>query len=338
MPAQMKLVCPSDGGDLEDKGTSAVCRKCGKKYVRTDGILRFVEEAADGGQAQVQNGFAFKWTRDAWGFAPEHRAVMRKFLFDRFQLNSDADLEKLFGGKKVLHAGVGNGQEEQHYLHLCQEFWGADISKSVEGARRNWDTHHPTLADRLNLVQADLMSMPFPDGSFDLVLSDGVLHHTPNTFAALKAITAKVAPGGQVMFYVYKKKAPIREFVDDFLREKISGMEPEAAWKALEPLTALARDLSRQKITINVEQDFDLLELPAGEHDLQRWMYWNFMKFYWNEAFSFDENNHINYDWYYPQYAWRHTPDEVRGWLDELHLTAEVFNPGDSGISVIARK
>jgi len=87
-----------------------------------------------------------------------------------------------------------------------------------------------------------------------------------------------------------------------------------------------------------VPENIELLGMAKGRQDLQRWLYWNVMKFYWNEAFSFDENNHVNFDWYYPFYAWRSTQEDVQDWLDQLNLTAEWFQVGDSGISVIARK
>ena len=67
-------------------------------------------------------------------------------------------------------------------------------------------------------------------------------------------------------------------------------------------------------------------------------MYWNVLKFYWNDSFSFDENNHINYDWYYPKYAWRHTPEEVTDWMKKLSLDKKVLNVTESGICVIAKK
>ena len=104
---------------------------------------------------------------------------------------------------------------------------GSDISTSVDAPRVNWSTNYPSLIKRFKVCQADLMALPFEDGSFDIVLSDGVLHHTPNTFKALQAITKKVSIGGYVMFYIYLKKAPIREFVDDFIREKITNLSPD---------------------------------------------------------------------------------------------------------------
>lgn len=338
LPA-VQLVDPVTGSPLAPTPEGALRAPDGaREYPVVREIPRFVEVAEDAGQAQTQNAFAFKWTRDEWGYRPEHRSVIKDFLWERFGLESEEDRQALFGDKVVLHAGIGSGQTEQHYLDCTREVWGADISESVDNCAKLWNRYYPEERKKLHLVQADLMAMPFPDESFDLVFSDGVLHHTPDTRQALEAVSRKVKRGGRIAFYIYKKKPPIREFVDDHIREKIADLTPEAAWKALEPLTAMARDLSRQGAKVEITEPVPLLELEAGSFDLQRWLYWNCFKFYWREEWSFDENNHVNYDWYYPRYAWRHTPEEVRGWLEEFGLVEEHFQVGDSGLSVIARR
>ena len=53
---------------------------------------------------------------------------------------------------------------------------------------------------------------------FDLVFSEGVLHHTPDTRRAFRTLVDLLAPGGQIAFYVYRRKAPLREFADDYVR------------------------------------------------------------------------------------------------------------------------
>jgi arsenite methyltransferase len=53
---------------------------------------------------------------------------------------------------------------------------------------------------------------------------------------------------------------------------------------------------------------------------------------------SFDELNHINYDWYAPANAHRQTPDEVREWCSEAGLEIERERIEEAGITVIARR
>jgi len=56
---------------------------------------------------------------------------------------------------------------------------------------------------RGRFIHHDAETLPFDDGSFDLVYSNGVLHHTPNTVAVVGEIRRVLRPGGRaiVMFY-----------------------------------------------------------------------------------------------------------------------------------------
>ena len=46
------------------------------------------------------------------------------------------------------------------------------------------------------------------------------------------------------MFYVYRRKGPIREFTDDYkFWDRLRDMEPAAAWSAIMPLTRLGQAL-----------------------------------------------------------------------------------------------
>ncbi len=328
------LICPYCDNKLISLPKSLRCKCCRKTYPIINNIPRFVREKQIGDKnKQVMDTFGFKWTRDDWGFKPAHITFMGKFFRDRFGFKSPQAVERLFTGKLVLDAGIGNGQNENHFGQYARAIVGFDISKSVDAADRHWDNKLP-----LFLVQADIFSLPFEDQTFDIAISDGVLHHTPDTRKALAAITRKVKIGGQVIFYVYRKKGPVREFVDDEIRKRIAHLSNEEAWKALEPLTLLAKQLSRKKIKISIPEGIPLLEMPKGQYDLQRFLYWHIMKFYWNETLNFDENNHVNFDWYRPFYAHRQTPNEVKRWLSELSLKPIHFGVGDSGISVIAKK
>jgi hypothetical protein len=170
------------------------------------------------------------------------------------------------------------------------------------------------------------------------VWSSGVLHHTPDTFAALRSVVRHVRIGGHVAFYVYVKKAPIREFVDDHIRQEISDLPPAEAWQRMEALTRLGRSLAAIKQPLVIEADVPELGLTAGRYELQRFAYYNLFKCFWNDLLSFDENVNVNFDWYHPKYAHRQTPGQVWAWLSELHLDPEFFNIGESGITVIAKR
>jgi SAM-dependent methyltransferase len=169
---------------------------------------------------------------------------------------------------------------------------------------------------------------------FDLVFSEGVLHHTPDTRRAFRTLVDLLAPGGEIAFYVYRRKAPLREFADDYVRALLQDEPPEEAWRLMEPLTRLGQALAELKSQVEVPEDVAVLGIKAGRHDVQRLVYYCLFKCYWNPRLSFDENVHVNFDWYYPRYAWRHTEEEVRGWLAEAGLRIVHERVEESGITI----
>ena len=183
------------------------------------------------------------------------------------------------------------------------------------------------------------MDAPFADAMFDFVIADGVLHHTPDTRAAVEALLKKVKPGGEFFFYVYRKMGAARQFSDEHIRAQFKQLEPEACYAACEGLTELGRELSRLNATIRLEKGVPALGIPPGQHDVQRLLYYNFVKCFWNEAFDFETNNMVNFDWYHPHNAWQHTEEEVRTWLDEMGVRQFRFNAANpNGISVLLTK
>ena len=171
-----------------------------------------------------------------------------------------------------------------------------------------------------------------------MIFSEGVLHHTDSTQSALERLTRLLAPGGRFMFYVYKSKGPLREFTDDYVRAQLQKLTPEQAWKAMEPLTRLGVALGELGVEITVPEDIELLDIPAGSYDLQRFFYWHVAKAFYLPELSFDELNHINYDWYAPANAHRQTPEQVRSWCEDAGLIIEREHVENAGITVIARK
>ena len=145
-------------------------------------------------------------------------------------------------------------------------------------------------------------------------------------------------PGGHFLFYVYRRKGPIREFVDDTVRERLRNMPPEQAWKALMPLTKLGKIFGDLNIEINIPEPVDVLGIPAGRINLQRFFYWHVMKAFYRPDMSLDEMNHVNFDWYSPRNAFRQTPEDIRSWCAENNLVIEHENVQESGITIISCK
>ena len=78
--------------------------------------------------------------------------------------------------------------------------------------------------------------------------------------------------------------------------------------------------------------------IKAGKQDVQRLVYWNVAKLFWNEALAFEENVHINFDWYRPRYAHRQTEAQVRQWCEEARLDVRRLHDSEAGYTVRAVK
>lgn len=312
----------------------------GNSYKIVNGIPRFVL-TQDSGQKQTESSFAYKWQqRDAW-YSPQVQAACQPWLVQRYGFESVDEMRSFFGAhQRVLDAGCGSGFGSSMWMDSSwrgdgkAEWVGADISEAVDVAQERLGAIPGT-----HFIQADILQLPFRPQSFDAIFSDGVLHHTPSTERALKSLAPLLVTHGEILFYVYRVKSPVREFTDDYVRDAISSLDPAEAWEALRPLTKLGQALAELHAEVEVPEDIPVLGIKAGRYDVQRLIYWHFAKLYWRETFSLEENNHVNFDWYHPRYSWRHTEDEIRRWCDEAGLRITRFDDTqESGFSVRAVK
>ena len=281
--------------------------------------------------------FSDKWRRFRnYGMELSHQ----KFLFDwyckKLGLENVTELKRFYRKRDmILEVGPGSGFNSRFMAeHAKGQVIAADISDAAYTTFEN--THD---LPNCHVIQADLMNLPLPDMMFDFIMADGVLHHTPDTKKAVSALYRKLKPGGQFFFHVYKKMGPARQFCDQHIRERFSKLEPEVCYAACEGLTELGRELSSLEVKVTLEKGVPVLGIPPGTYDVQRLIYYNFLKCFWNDAFDFETNNMVNYDWYHPHNAWQHSEDEVQDWLEELGVREYTFNPANpNGISVLLIK
>jgi arsenite methyltransferase len=340
------LVDPATGGDLrvETARTDASGEVLDGRlvgvgdvgYVVRDGIPRFVgADGPDGQDGQVAASFGYKWSMRSSYEAPGFAAWYRNWLLEKYGFADQTGLRKHFSRfQRVLEVGCGSGMSSVvslDGLRPDQHWVGLDLSTAI-------DVAHERIGDKPNtsFVQADAMALPFRTDTFDAIFSEGVLHHTSSTHDALASIVSVLSPGGEVMFYVYRMKAPVREMTDDLLRRQLSSLPPDEAWRMMAPLTGLAKALADLHVTVEVPDDVPLLGIKAGTHDVQRLIYWHFAKLFWSDDLGFEGSQNVNFDWYHPRFAHRHTEDEVRGWCNELGLSIIHFDAQDSGFTVRA--
>lgn len=287
-------------------------------------------------QQQTSDTFGFKWKkRDTF----EHNINnhLGVWLKEKYGEIDKSFLNKFEKTPYVLDAGCGAGVSGMSYFKNIIgniNYLGVDISNAVDVAaarflEKNIDA---------SFLQCDLTKLPFETNTFDIIFSEGVLHHTDNTFNALQSLCKILKKNGKIYFYVYKKKSPIREFSDDFIREKIQKITSQEAWDQLIPLTKLGKLLGDLNIEIDIKDKIDLLEIPSGTINIQRLFYWHIFKIFYRSEMDIEEMNHINFDWYAPKNAFRQSPEEVRTWCKSLNLDIEREFIDEAGITIIAHK
>ncbi len=309
----------------------------GQAFVVKGGIPRsrkLVSEA----QAQTSDTFGFKWKKVDTFDSPASLSRMREWLIERYGDLSKASWLTEHGEQPLLiDAGCGAGMSGLELLGPLVprlRYLGVDVSEAVDVAR----TRFLERGLDAGFLQADISELPLPKGSVDLIFSEGVLHHTNSTEGALKSLATLLKPGGRFLFYVYKRKGPLREFTDDYVRDKLQSVSPDEAWKLMEPLTQLGIALGELNAEIDIPQAIDLLGIPAGRVNVQRLFYWHVAKTFYRPDLTFDEMNHINFDWYAPANAQRQSIEQVRAWCKDAGLEIEREVVEDAGITVIARK
>ena len=322
------------GGPLPEEGESTELSGC--MVVRRGGILRVVNDVSSA-QQQTRDVFGFKWSkRDT--FEGELANNMLRWLLEKYGDVSKANWLPEHGKWPILlDAGCGaalSGLALWGAALPNMRYLGVDVSTAVEVAKTRFDERGLSAA----FIQSDLRQIPVPEGSVDLIFSEGVLHHTDSTEGAIKSLARLLKPGGRFLFYVYRRKGPLREFTDDYIRDRLQTVSPEEAWRLMEPLTQLGITLGELDVEIDIPQPVELLDIPAGRINLQRFFYWHVAKAFYRPELSFDEMNHINFDWYAPKNAARQTPEEVRQWCAEAGMRIEREVVEEAGITVIAKK
>ena len=288
-------------------------------------------------QVKTNASFSDKWSRfRTYGLKPQHQKFLFGWYCKKLGLKDPDELNAFYSKRKrILECGSGSGFNSRFMAEQTSgEVFALDISAAAMTTFANTRD-----LPNCTVVQADLMEAPFPDEHFDFIIADGVLHHTPDTRAAVEALYRKLQPGGQFFFYIYKKMGASRYFTDGHIRENFVKLSPEECYAACEGLTELGRELSRLGAKITLEKPIPVLGIPAGTHDVQRLIYYNWVKCFWNEAFDYETNNMVNFDWYHPHNAWQHTQEETEGWLHDLGAKEwQVNDANPNGISILVTK
>lgn len=307
------LACPDCGGDLayrklklqpreneEIEEGELYCAKCRQVFPIVDSIPRLYPSGElDARVVRTRESFGWEWLR-----YPGSREADLGIFLEETQTGGE-DWE----GRFVLDAGCGMGRYAKVALSLGAQVVAFDLSDSIlrliPHARENAGLH---------LVQGNLHKPPFKKGVFDIVYSQGVIHHTSDTRLAFDRIAPLVKPGGRLSVWVYGTPGSYASFSTNPLRASRTALKSLlppvwlAVWCRQILSDALRAFTTRMPVWLLYALCYPLTVLGAIP----------FLKYL---TFSVEPEFKVrlieNFDWLAPPFQSKHTKEEVGAWFEE---------------------
>jgi ubiquinone/menaquinone biosynthesis C-methylase UbiE len=130
-------------------------------------------------------------------------------LEDMFHLRQhmatvELDLSQL-KGKRVLEVGPGAGGHSALLAKHGAIMTSIDVTFDRARSTQRKFALMGEVAQDCAALQGDAENLPFADNTFDIVYSNGVLHHTHDTERAIAEVHRVLKPGGQAVIMLYCK-------------------------------------------------------------------------------------------------------------------------------------
>lgn len=295
--------------------TGVMACACGALFPVSGGIARLLPTAADNSQLGAAGSnedalreFVAQWQRTQRSFGRQwNRYEVQSHAEDiaTFEAKTGFARESL-RGLRVLDAGCGGGRYSYVAGQADAEVFSVDISSAVEKAARLCQPF-----PNVQVLQANLLALPFPPAMFDRIFSIGVLHHTPDTHQAFMALVPLLKPGGKISIWLYPKWDRLRETMNSFWR----GITTRLPHDCVHAISVATSPLGRLRGRVYAQ----------GPRWLAR-VLWQSDKLLPGISNHPDPRQRVcdTFDWLTPQYQWHHTDDEVRSWFEQaglIHVT-----------------
>ena len=291
-----------------------------------DNVIELIgnDNQLDINQKQTEEIFSDKWIE-----ADEYDNINKlyEFQYDWFLSlygfdNEQTLIDFLSSKKVIVDTGCGLGYKAAWFAKLAPHalVLGIDISASINVAASNFKKY-----SNLFFLQRDIADTRLKSSVVDFTVCDQVIMHTENPENTFKHLSDITSSNGEFACYVYSKKALPRELIDDYFRMATHNIEREKMWELSSQLTELGKKLSELNVKFE-SPDIPLLGIKGGEYDIQRFIYWNFLKCFWKEDWGFELSMSTNFDWYAPSNAKRFNKDEFLQMVNDNHLKIQYFH------------
>jgi SAM-dependent methyltransferase len=172
-----------------------------------------------------------QWSHDPCGaeFDREHELGTREF-FDSIERHRYTEYAPWmprvmrfdkFRGARLLEIGCGMGTDLLQFARGGARCVGVDLTpRSVEITRHRFGLY----GMNGSFMIADGERLPFASDSFDVVYSNGVLHHTPDTAGAIREVHRVLRPRGVARVMLYHRHS-LNYWFEIVLRRGLLGGE-----------------------------------------------------------------------------------------------------------------
>jgi uncharacterized protein YbaR (Trm112 family)/SAM-dependent methyltransferase len=221
--------------------------------------------------------------------------------------------------KRVLEVGIGIGGIADYMAGKEEcELIGMDLGHAVDPAYK-----HFGMKVFLHIVQASVFAPPFRENTFDLVYSQGVIHHTFSTKTAFDRLCKLPKPGGRLYIWVYNPASEQRTVIRRIIMLMERVIRP-VCWRLPERFQTVA--LLPIIPLYLIHQNLYARRSVTGS-----------IKYGWREAL------HAARDRFTPRFAHRHTEEEVCGWFRDagyaqLQCASKREYQELSGLSILANE
>jgi SAM-dependent methyltransferase len=244
------LACPACGQSLDAAAAPQLtCRGCGRRFASEDGIpLLFWPHDDHGDAGDVTETVKAFYEENPFPNYDDFDSVW--VLRERARRSGLARVldDELPRGALVLEVGCGTGQLS-NFLGSGgdREVFGADLCLNSLRLASGF-AKKQGITD-VAFVQMNLFRPVFDEKTFDLVICNGVLHHTADPFGGFRSISNLVKDDGLILIGLYNRYGRVMTNV----RRKVYAVTGDR-FKKLDPTLRAGRQGERRRHTWFMDQ------------------------------------------------------------------------------------
>jgi SAM-dependent methyltransferase len=223
------LRSPGCGAGLAFRDDALACSGCGYRFELADGIpLLFWPNEWDASSGDVTDAVKRFYEETPFPDYDDFDSVgslIQKARQGMFAKRLD---DQVPPGTSILECGCGTGQLTNFLSIANRTVFGTDICLNSLKLGRAFKIQNRL--DRAHFLQMNLFRPIFKPESFDLVISNGVLHHTSDPFRAFQSIARLVKPNGYILIGLYHRYGrlvtDLRRQLFRVTRDRLTFLDP----------------------------------------------------------------------------------------------------------------